>query len=202
MASVADLPADVTKSILYLLDDIDLANACLVNKDFSKRICNDTFWLHKIINKYGLTHDEIKRYKKNNTYLAYYLKLNKYILNNEDAPYNILFRGAYNGIADLVIIALRRGANLHSHDEEPLRWATQQGHIEVVRLLLEHGANPHTVSDLPLRYAIKYGYKDIAELLLKNGADPNTNNGEPLRLARYRGHTELIQLLLEYGANQ
>ena len=158
------LPADVTRSVLYLLDDADLANVCFLNRDFSKKLCDDTFWLNKIINKYGLTSDEIKKYKKNNSYLAYYVKLSEDTENLN--PNDMLSMGSKKERADLMIIALKRGANVHVNNDYPLRYASSYGHTEVVRLLLENGANVHANNDEALRVA-SGSYPDIVKLLEK-----------------------------------
>ena len=38
---------------------------------------------------------------------------------------------------------LEHGADVHAMEDSALRWASEEGHLEVVRILLEHGADVH-----------------------------------------------------------
>ena len=203
MASIQDLPGDVTRSVLYLLDDTDLMNACSVNKDFSNRLCNDSFWLNKIINKYGLTAEQINKYKKDNTYLAYYLKLNEDTKNRNPADIlRMIQRLNFYGREDLVIIALNRGADIHNKDDEALRYASSHSPAEIVRLLLENGADVHARNDESLKRVVgRRGTEDVVKLLLEYGADVHARNDEALTWASLNGSIDTVKLLLEYGAD-
>ena len=45
---------------------------------------------------------------------------------------------------------LQSGVDVHVCDDGALRWASENGHLEVVKLLLQHGANVHAYDDRAL----------------------------------------------------
>jgi len=81
-------PVDIQRHILNYLDDEDLANNCMLNKDFARKVCNDNFWINKIIDRYGLTYEEILKFKGKNTTWGYYMHLSE-ILHENDIIGNI-----------------------------------------------------------------------------------------------------------------
>ena len=225
--SLNSLPPDLRRLTLSLLDDVDLTNILPIKNRLLQSSLDRTFWLNKIVNKYGLTYDQIEKYRKKNTHAAYYNKLNQDTTNK--TPWNILFLGSNIGREDLVRIGLKRGADPHAENDQALinssshghieivrlllaagadphaqydyalRLASQNGHTEIVRLLLENGADPHALNDAALRDASANGHTEVVRLLLENGADPHADNDEALRYARYNGHTEVLELLREYS---
>jgi ankyrin repeat protein len=86
-------------------------------------------------------------------------------------------------------------------DGSLLRWASQNGHIEVVKLLLEKGANIHADDDFSLRIASQQGHLEVVKLLIENGANVNAQDDYSLRWASQNGHIEVVKLLLENGAD-
>lgn len=78
-----NIPIDITRLILEYADEEELAKACLLNKNFSSKICNSSFWIKKIITRFGLTRGEIDKFKGNNTTWAYY----KHLVNLEDRDF-------------------------------------------------------------------------------------------------------------------
>ena len=62
------LPPDIARLIYHYLSDEDLTHACMLNKNFSDKVCNDNFWIWKIMSKFGIPVDMINKYKENNTY--------------------------------------------------------------------------------------------------------------------------------------
>ena len=203
MTSIKDLPDDVTRSILFLLDDTDLIKACSLNENFSKKICNDNFWLNKIINRFGLSGEEVKRYSKGMTYLDYYKKLAADTKGKRRM--DLLFAVTR---PDLVTIGLKRGIDVHFLTDAPLRSASQTGKTETVKLLLDNGADIHALNDYSLGYAAYSGHTDTVKLLLEYGADVNANNNFALKhaiishnIAYGINNMEIIKLLLEYGAD-
>ena len=75
------LPPEVTRMIFEYADDEELAKLCMLNKDFNQRVCNSNFWLSKIIDRFGLSPEEIQRFRGNNTLWAYYKHLSELDLN-------------------------------------------------------------------------------------------------------------------------
>ena len=202
------LNADVTRSILYLLDDDSLFNACSVNEHFSKKICNDTFWFNKILNKYPLTADEIRLYAQElgvfttegfqmGSPMHYY----KYLRDNISALTvdDILWKGITHNREDLVKIALRKGADPNNRGGYSLVLkSSTNGYTNILKLLLEYKAMLH---DGALAAASAGGYIDTVKFLLENGADVNARHGEALLWAVKRGRLETVRILLENGAN-
>jgi hypothetical protein len=87
------------------------------------------------------------------------------------------------------------GIDLHLYDEYALRWASENGHLEVVKLLLENGANLHIEHDCVLRWASWNGHLEVVKLLLENGADLHADDDYALRSASVNGHLEVVELL-------
>jgi hypothetical protein len=107
------LPKDVLRLSLNYLDDEDLAKSCMLNKNFSKNICNDDFWLNKIMLRYKLNLNEIDEYKGNNTYWAYYNNLAEYVRGLPDSaliPNNFrldkIKLAIEHGLEDYIVLTL------------------------------------------------------------------------------------------------
>ena len=161
-----NFPPNIIRYIYDFLDDEDLAGACVVNKEFSEKICNNIFWLNKIIKKYPfLTKNDIDSSRGKNTYWAYYLNISS--LEDGFNPDGVLFAGVDLNRIDLIKISMNRGAKVtrslmnvaaqksnpvifnylldtQEHDEEDkeelfslfLIPAARGGNIEVLKLLL------------------------------------------------------------------
>ncbi len=71
------LPPELTRMIYEYADDEELAKLCMLNKNFNKKVCNSGFWAKKIIDRFGLTPEEIRLYKGSNTTWAYYKHLSE-----------------------------------------------------------------------------------------------------------------------------
>lgn len=71
------LPVELTRMVYEYLDDEELAKTCMLNKNFSEKVCNSEFWIKKIMDRYGLTPEEIRKFKGNNTSWAYYKHLSE-----------------------------------------------------------------------------------------------------------------------------
>ncbi len=80
------LPPDLTRMIFEYSDDEELARLCMLNKNFSNKVCNSNFWMRKIMDRFGLNPKEIRQFQNNNTMWAYYNHL-KYV---EEKEYRFL----------------------------------------------------------------------------------------------------------------
>lgn len=67
--------------------------------------------------------------------------------------------------------------------------------------LLAHGVNVRTRNDVLLRWAAENGFVDLVIAALKRGCDIHVLNGESLICAAVNNHTEVVQYLLESGAD-
>lgn len=84
-----ELPLDLKRLIVEYADDEELAKLCMLNKNFSTKVCNSSFWLNKIVDRFGLTPDEINRFKGKNTLWGYYKHLSE-INEQYETPTRIL----------------------------------------------------------------------------------------------------------------
>ena len=76
--------------------------------------------------------------------------------------YNRMFTSLYRDVTELLLV---NGANIHAENDEALRYAASQGHVEAVELLLENGANIHTYNNYALRRAVELLTKELGERL-------------------------------------
>ncbi|MDY0270632.1 ankyrin repeat domain-containing protein [Trichloromonas sp.] len=83
------------------------------------------------------------------------------------SPNELLMRSAVNGYKRGVVIALKRGADIHHRDDYALRWSVNKGYYDIVKILLDNGANVNVSNNQPIRVADMYGHTDILELLKK-----------------------------------
>jgi hypothetical protein len=65
-------------------------------------------------------------------------------------PNRMLENAAREGDTEKVKKMLRWGADIHVHNEHPLRAALAYRHKDTVKALLEGGANPHADDDGPI----------------------------------------------------
>ena len=113
----------------------------------------------------------------------------------------LLLQSSIKGELNLVKESVKRGANIHTEDENALRWASLNGHLDVVKYLVENGANIHANNDEALHWASEDGHLDVVKYLVENGANIHANDDEALQLASENGHLEVVKYLVENGAN-
>ena len=90
---------------------------------------------------------------------------------------------------------LRCGVNLHAKNDYALRWAAENGHLEVVKCLVEHGADIHAYNEEALRFAASQGFLEVVEYLIDKGADIHAYDDCTLRLAAVNGHLDVVEYL-------
>ncbi|KAI9202280.1 ankyrin repeat-containing domain protein [Polychytrium aggregatum] len=105
---------------------------------------------------------------------------------------------AENGHVDVVRFLLKSGANVRACFDHALRWSATFGHTEVVKTLLDHGANIHACQDYALRWASRFGHYDTVMVLLSRGADPRAKDSEALLNSKEAGHSSIAKLLMLY----
>ena len=77
---------------------------------------------------------------------------------------------------DVIKVLMDMGVDIHTNNDEVLRYASEYGLYEIVVYLLEKGANVHVFDEYPIRYAAENGHTDIVKLLHENGAKFKTAN--------------------------
>src|SRR3972149_4926138 len=65
----------------------------------------------------------------------------------------------------------QEGADVGAFDNQALRLASENGHLEVVRLLLDKGADVGADDNYALRWASENGHLAVVRLVLGKGAD-------------------------------
>ena len=92
--------------ILDILDDKSLINFCLVNKD-ANRLCSiDSFWINRLVRKYGQESLQFKSPER--TWKQFYLLILKYW--NDDMNSGMYY-ATQGGDKDLVDFFISKGAD-------------------------------------------------------------------------------------------
>ena len=136
----------------------------------------------EILNEYG-------------QYLKPYSK--KYIKSKIDIN-NISFVSKY-GILDEVKRLIQQGTDPTVNNNEPIKWSSYYGHVEVVKeLLKDPRVDPSDNSNEPIRWSSYYGHVEVVKELLKDPrVDPSDNNNEPIRFSSQNGHVDVVKELLK-----
>lgn len=113
---------------------------------------------------------------------------------------------------EIVRRLIAAGEPVHVLDREslqtPLRWAAEQGHIDLVRFLLDRGADVEERSgegETALMRAAWMGHGPVVRLLLERGADVEAASDlgwQAIDYARARQHAEIAELLEDALAAQ
>ena len=82
-----------------------------------------------------------------------------------------------------------------------IRYASENGHIEVVKLLIDAGADVTAMNNKAIRLASENGHLEVVKLLIGAGADVTANDNEAIRWVSYNGHIEIVKLLIDAGAD-
>ena len=176
---------DVDREVLKHVSDKDLLVACSVDRRMWNEVCDDNFLRRRLTAKYPI----IEKYKKENeTWKEFFLRFLYYkskiwedykfeyvsgnfkmqytLLNNYFTRKNrLLVNSAKEGELELVKYAVDRGSNIHTSNEEALRWASLNGHIEIVKYLVEQGADIHAENNAALKFAKRHRHNQVVKYL-------------------------------------
>ena len=199
-----NLPPDLRRSVLSYLIDEDITNLSQVSRSLSQIRGDDTFWLNKIIEKYGqygFTKELIDKVKRNYSYRDYYNNLLAWERDDDIlTPTVLLHKAVEKGRLDIALIALKQGASIDvaygsSLDlyAVPLAKAIKNNDREMVDLLLEYNADIN--SRYPILLAIKDNNAEMVKYLLDRGAKVVS------AMLSYTSSPEVIKLLLAAGAD-
>ena len=190
--------------ILNELDDVDLVNLCQTNHQANELCNNQTFWFNMILNRFPyLDLNILKQYKQERSWSQYYIEdLRQVTPTNAQ---NKLERSSENGRLDLIIIAVNKGPDIRANNDIAVRWASQDGHLEVVKYLVSQGAGIrapcfYQINDEPVRLASENGHLEVVKYLVSQGANIRAADDEAVKLAYEYGHSEVVKYLVSQGA--
>ena len=211
---------DVDREILKHVDDEELLKFCSLDRKTWNEVCDDNFLRRRLNNNYPGTN----QYKKDDeSWKQFFLKVLYYkakmkekfefeftggdfkkqyeLLKSYKNIPGLLFAGAHQGETSLVKYASKKGVDIRTSSNYPLRLAALKGHLDVVKYLVEEGANIHVQNDYPLRFASVGGHLNVVKYLVEKGANIHAEDDEALRWASRNGHLEVVKYLVEHGAD-
>ncbi len=191
---------DVDRKILNELDDKDIVNVCQTNKK-AYSLCNDqVFWMNRVFQKFGYVGGNVlRKYKKDRSWSEYYIQDLRKI--NKDNAQEYLNYGSLFGRFDYVIIALKNDINIHGDTDFSLRFASNNGHLEIVKYLVSQGADIHARTDYALKASTENGHLDVVKYLVSLGANIYATFYS-LKLARKRNHIDVVKYLEDMIAQE
>ena len=144
----------------------------MVDKNFNKRVCNDTFWINKIVNRFGLSINEINVNRGNNSYAAYYFNVADWINTFGGSSFGTLLRKASKeGRLDIVKVAFNVEPQISEKYVPNAMGETND--FEVIQFLLSMNNDIERVYlNIALEKAVKRGDYRSVEVLLERGANP------------------------------
>ena len=83
------------------------------------------------------------------------------------------------------------------NDNQALRWASWDGHIQVVKFLVKKCVDSHAYNEFTLRWAVRYGHTEVVKFLVEQGADIHVNNNEVFRWTAENEESEMHNFLNE-----
>ena len=178
---------DADLLILDILDDKSLINFCLVNKD-ANRLCSiDSFWINRLVRKYGQESFQFKSSER--TWKQFYLSILKYWDDDIDKA---MVNAAKAGDKDLLNFFISKGANNWNGG---MYWAARGGHKDLVDFFISKGADNWSYG---MRGAAEAGDKDLVNFFISKGAN-NWNRG--IYYAARGGHKDLVDFFISKGAD-
>lgn len=102
---------------------------------------------------------------------------------------------AENGYLEMVKYLHKNGADIMAANNLAVRTAARNGHLETVRYLCENGADITAVDNHAVRWAAWKGHLEVVKYLHENGADITECNNEAVRWAAENGHLDVVEYL-------
>lgn len=102
------------------------------------------------------------------------------------------------GSTEIVLYLLKDGFDPSLYNNHALRFASQNGHLEIVRLLInDERVDPSDLENLFLGSVAENGHLEICRLFLKDSrVDPSVDDNFALYSAAENGHLKVVRLLL------
>ena len=127
----------------------------------------------------------------------------KYLISRGVDPRRIHFMNIAGSHGHLEILKYLQslGADIHSNNDYPFRYAAKNGHINVVKYLLKNGVDIHVNNDEALSFALGNDQLEMAKFLIENGANLDLVKNRELVIAAREGRLNTVKFLIEKGAN-
>ena len=106
---------------------------------------------------------------------------------------NPLCYASMNGHVDVVQQLVMAGADINAHNFSAMRAASKAGRVDVVKLLIAFGAEVSAGDDVALLMATSFGHASVVELLLHAKSKVNERT---LHAACRRGNLDILKMLL------
>ena len=218
---------DLDREIVSKLDDSDLLNMCSLNKTYSQRVLNDSYFRLRTENGFPET-IHYKDYVRLRTWKNHYFnviqyisllqKQDEYTYKPEDKSPELLYLsrrivpGEYTkdkalmhnsrkGNLAIVKYLTENAADIHFENNISLRVASEKGYLEIVRYLVEHGADIHARNNSALILASENGHLPVVEYLVEHGVDVTADDNQALISASLNGKLLVVKYLVEHGAD-
>ena len=91
------------------------------------------------------------------------------------------------------------GANFRVLDNWAVRYASENGHLEVVKYLVEKDSDFQVGDNHAVRFASRNGHLEVVKYLVENGADFRADDNYSIRCASLCGRLEVVKYLVEKG---
>ena len=93
-----------------------------------------------------------------------------------------------------------QGANVKADNNWTLRYASENGHLEVVKYLVSQEADIQANNNWAVQLASRNGHLEVVKYLVSQGANITASNNYAVQLASRNGHLEVVKYLVSQGA--
>ena len=194
---------DTDLIVLSKLNNEDLLNACLTNKDVNRACKNESFWKSRFIslydNEFPNPVDYPSKYKKDSeTWRNFYLKFVFYT--TKFRIFNYLLRIAtFKGDLSLVVHTLNKpDTKINIYGGLPLITSAEGGYDDITKYLINRGA---TVDRSFLNWICGYGSLDIVKFVIGKNIDMSQDDNYNIRMAANAGRFDIVRELISAGAD-
>ena len=196
---------DLDREIVNKMSDRDFLQMCGVNRTYSQRVCDETYFRIRTEKRFPETvpyKDYVNENegKRTRTWKNHYLNIVKYI-DLLEKNYRYIYK-KLDKSPELLYLARQSVPNYMQYTKvESLINASKNGILPVVKYLTENGANIHDGDNEALRFASANDHLPVVEYLVENGADLTAVDNQAVRSASKYGYLEIVKYLVEHGAD-
>ena len=189
---------DLDREIVNKLSDKDFLQMCSLNRTYSQRVCDDSYFRLRTEKGFPET-VPYKDYtettnKKMRTWKNHYLNIIKYI-DLLKSDYGYIYR-AEDKSPELLYLAKRLVHKDYSYNKNrAVRFASRNGQLPIVKYLVENGADITEHSNSAIIWASENAHLPVVKYLVEHGADITTLDNLALTLAIQNGHFAIAAYL-------